>query len=267
MRRRWPVVLLAAIAALLGASLIAALLSGRQIQGSVPVDAPALALAAIDEGRMVATTAGVFITRNDIDWAAARQFGSGSALVASRDGVAAIRFSDGKVRRTMTTRDLDEISGVTDEDPLGAAMSFAPDGSLHLVDSRAEAIIRVGGSDMHLPAGGPGAANALAVASDRFLLGGVTTGLWELRGQSWLRLVATPVRAVLIDEKNESRIFLGSPGGLLVSRNAGRSWRFTSLREPIEGIAQDSSRYYAITNRKIIYRSGTGEEDWEAPAL
>jgi photosystem II stability/assembly factor-like uncharacterized protein len=73
---------------------------------------------------------------------------------------------------------------------------------------------------------------------------------------------------VLVDPDDPDRVLLGTAGGLLVTRDGGRSWDLSTLQVAVRGVARHGGRYYALTGDRLLLVSPDGERDWKplAPA-
>lgn len=266
-RRRWPFALLAAAAALLAGAFVAAVFSERRLEGAVPGDAPLSSLGAVDAGFLAGTGEGLFTSTDGVRWSFDRRFGSERTLVASSGGAAVV--STGRVlARTGDLRTFDRRSDVP---PGGTAIALAGDGVTVYLAAGSEGRARIfrlppGAAAQLVPLQGEGPAEvvALAVGVDGGVVaGGLRSGLWTTGHEGrWRRLLATPARAVMIDPSDPSRILLGTPGGILVSRNGGREWRFTGFRSSVEGLATSGGKFYALAADRLIYVSPDGETGW-----
>lgn len=271
MKVRGSLFLLAVLLLVLLGAFALALLSERRIEGAVPGDAPLLGLAVTGEGFLVATGSGLVAGPDGVAWAPVSGL-RGRSLVA-RSGDAALALVGTAL---LHTRDLRAFDPVADEALPATALAGLPDGSALLWDGGAGRVVRVSpdGSVAAVPLGEGSPREVVglaAVPGDPPVLfaGGIVAGLWESPdgGRTWTRLLGTPVRAVLADPARPDRLLLGTPGGVLFSVNAGRTWEFTELRAGVEGLAaRGAGEFYALTRDRLVYGSADGVTGWEALA-
>lgn len=274
-----------AIGGLLLGGLIAAVFTLRRPGGAVPTEAPVLGLAAVGDAFLVGTDAGFFASEDGVSWAMNPQLQGGRVLVASAEGLAATRSAEGGVSVTRRTPDLDDVDEVSDPAPLGTAMALDREGVAYVaisdsveplfsVDPEGEVRLVYRGEE------GPRDILSLAVvpAPDRLriLAGGLVAGLWELDTRlpdddagtppRWRQLSEVGATAVSFDPEDPDHLFMGTPGGLLMSGNSGRSWGFTEMRSPILGITVREDRFYVLTDDRLLFGSDDGDSAWEPAA-
>lgn len=270
MARPRSLLLAAVLVALLSGAFVAALISSRQIEGGIPGGSPVLALAAIEPGFLAGTDGGLLVSPDGRSWSVP-ELPRGRSLVTAAGG-AGVALVDGRLLRT---EDLVTFQPVTGEQLAGTALAGLPEGSVYVwTGSRTVARAPAGGPVERLPLGdaAPPDVLALAVAPAGpaiLYAGGIASGLHRSAdsGASWTRLLATPVRAILIDPADPRRLLLGTPGGVLVSADGGLSWEFTELRSRIEGLAEHGGRFFAVTSDRLVFASPDGVRAWEALAL
>ena len=273
-RYRW---LLAVLALVMAGALVVAFLSLRRIKGSVPTDAPILSLAVVEESFIVATAEGILVTSDFDEWLPL--FGDIRTVshVASSEGQAVIRYEKGDRRYIARTFELPEFETVADRGPLGTAVAVGRSGVTFVgVSGEGEGSVMAVGIDsaveeVDIQGQGPQEITALAVVtgeSPKIYAGGLTSGLWLATGfpesPAWDRLLATPIRSVLTDPEDPDRMWVGTPGGVLISSTAGNSWRFTQNRNAIEAMSSFGANTYALTSDRILLRSSNGDTNWEA---
>lgn len=248
MIRRRSSVLIALVLGLLAAGALYAVLSERRLRGEVPGRGAILSLAVANDRFLVATSVGLFESKDAIDWQ--RHEFTGRIQVAS-SGQAVFATVGPRIFRL----DNNASGGLLRSTPSALAVEAeglyaAVLGFIHTPD---------GDVQMHDPQ--PTDVAALDVEPPVFYAGGISSGLWksENSGQNWRQLLETPITAILADS---GRIFVGTPGALLISEAPDRL-EFTELREPIGGLAKVDGRFYAVASR-VIYRSDNGKTNWRA---
>lgn len=268
-RRGWPVALAALLLVSLGGSLVAALVNSRAVKGSIPGKAAVLGLAVTPSGYLIGTAGGALFSAEGNSWARIPDF-SGTTLVAN-NGSGAVLVNGGAV---YGTRDLTTF----------AKVGAAPDGVVGVVGVSANGAAELyfatgtgrffrgagGQAPLEIQAqGGPEDVVTLSVAgpAPTLLAGGLTSGLWLSAdgGLAWTRLLGTPTRSALLDNRQAGRTFIATAGGVLTSAD-GREWNFTDLREPVEALAQSPDAYWAIAASRVLYESADGLT-WRAKTL
>lgn len=274
MKRRWPLVLLALLFLLLSGAVVFTVISARALRGSVPGRSPLLSMAATRGGFLVGVENALYTSRDGVNWARPPRFTNrrnlpagapGGPVVAS--GSELFRFSDSL---SAQSQPLLRLKGQV------TALSGDPGGRIYVVQdaSRIAVVENEGGvSRSFTPRRGPREILAIdmiagppdAGQSEFLFAGGLTSGVWRSSEpeRSWLQVLKTPVRAILVDDEDSKRVFLGTAGGVLVSTNSGLSWSFTGLRVPVEALAQAHGRYYALLRERLVYQSPNGQSGWE----
>jgi hypothetical protein len=256
-RRRWPLALTAALLLLISGALVAVIITSRTIVGAVPGRSPILGMAALDDGFLVGTSRGAFVSRDGVTWSGVKNFSRSETLVA--DGrTQGLVLSAGTVWSTRDLSAFDKRSQVG----RGVAMAVAADDSVYVVKDPAH-VLRISGNQTQQLAFSTGPEEILSLASvdaGSLLAGGLTSGLWESRdgGVTWRRLLQTPTRAIMGDPVSEKRIFIATAGGILVSNDEGRRWRFTGMRMPVEALAEAAGRFFALSTDRLVYTSTDG---------
>lgn len=260
MRRRWPLGLAALIGFLLLGSMIAAVVKGARVKGSVPGKAAILSLAATQDGFLIGTADGVLTSSDGSTWTAVDEFSGESLVAGAGPGVALL--SAGTLYRSADlenfTEDVPDLKGVT-------ALTGTSDGTVHA--ARGREILRIGPDGLQEPVEfekGPREILALAVgkgSSNEMLGGDLSTGLWlsEDGGRSWERILETPIRAALVDRVEPGRRLIGTAGGVLWSTET-EPWQFTDLRVAVEALAETEDGYLAITSDRLLFESSDGLE-------
>lgn len=258
MRRRWPLGLAALIGFLLLGSIVAAVVKGARVKGSVPGKAAILGLAATGDGFLIGTADGLLTSTDGSTWTALDGF-EGESLVAGAGRGAAVLSSEVLYRFS----DLDSfraampgLSGVT-------ALTRLPDGTMFV--ARGREVLRIGTDGSRSPVGfneGPEEILALAVvegASTEMLAGNLSSGLWRSddQGRTWERILETPIRAALLDRAEPGRRLIGTAGGVLWSTETD-PWQFTDLRVAVEALAETDDGYLAITADRLLFESADG---------
>lgn len=266
MRRRWPLGLAALIGFLLVGSMVAAVVKGARVKGSVPGKAAILGLAATEDGFLIGTADGVLTSSDGSTWTAVDEF-SGESLVAGTGSGVAL-WSSGTLYRSADLENFTEavpdlkgltaLTGLTDGTVLGARgrelILVGADGDPKSVD------FEDGPREILALAAGEGSA-------DEMLAGNLSSGLWrsEDEGRSWERILETPIRAALLDRAEPGRRLIGTAGGVLWS-TVTEPWQFTDLRVPVEALAETENGYLAITSDRLLFESRDGLEWKVRPA-
>ena len=266
MRRRWPLGLAALIGFLLLGSMIAAVVKGARVKGSVPGKAAILGLAATQDGFLIGTADGVLTSSDGSTWTALEGFEGESLVAGAGPGAAALssgalyRFSDLDSFRAAPPG----LSGVT-------ALTGLPDGTVFV--ARGREVLRIDTDGSRSPVAfdeGPEEILALAIgegANPEMLAGDLSSGLWrsEDQGRTWERILETPIRAALVDRAEPGRRLIGTAGGVLWSTET-QPWQFTDLRVAVEALAETDDGYLAITSDRLLFESSDGLEWKVRPA-
>lgn len=261
-RRRWPLGLAAALGFLLVGSLVAAVVQGRRLEGSVPGKAPILGLAVAPGGFLLGTSDGVLASTDGFTWEPVPAF-IGESLVAGGGGVVAVA-SGGELS---LSSDLERFTPVPAKLDRPSALTVAPDGTVWIADgSRLVAHGASGAAREISLGGGPGRALSLGVTGGepvRILAGDLSEGLWQTSGEGgeWERILGTPLRALQVDPGEPGRYLIGTAAGVLTA--ARTAPEFTDLRLPVEALAEFDGTFYAITLDRLIYESADGTR-WSA---
>ena len=243
---------------------VAALLSARGIEGAVPGRGGLLSVAVTDAGFLVGTTSGAFASSDGRTWSPVAAL-TGPSPVAG--GGARALVASG--RELVSTTDLRSVSRVALLPAVPTALATASGGAVYAID-RWGVLARVegAGTATHVGRPGPGSALGLAVVeapTPVVYAAGLAAGLWRSDdgGKQWSRLLATPAQAILPDAASPGRILLGTPGGLLVTRDGGRSWELTTLQVAVRGLARRGDHTYVLTGDRLLLVSRDGEHDWQ----
>lgn len=268
MTRRGKTLLLSLAVVLVSGGLAAAVLSSRTIEGSIPGSATILSLAAPPDGLLAGTEQGLYASPDGKRWARVPRFGTSRVVVKGETGGALLGQGDhlyatgglasfqdlGGLRSDETDSDLGSVAAVASGDQRTIAVTTT--GRVFL---RFEGLL-IAPLEAVLPRG----VLSVAAGGGKIYAGGLGIGLWlsEDDGVSWRQVLATPVASVEIDSNDESRVFLGTPGGLLVS-DPEKTWRFTELRIQVDALAYGDGEFFAVSDR-IVYRSRDGDSGWRA---
>jgi hypothetical protein len=272
-RYRWLIV---ALAVIMAGALVVVLVSQRRIKGSVPGRAPILSLAVVEKSYLVATEKGVQVTKNFDDWNPLFADLTNRSHVSTLEEETVIRYEKQNRRFIARTFKLPEFETVPDKAQLGTAVAVGK-GAVTFVaieGKRQARLVAIGITgaieELRISGAAPKEITALQVVPGddaRIYAGGLSSGLWVARGfpeeAVWEKLLGTPVRSVITDPGDPDVVLIGTPGGVLLSTSAGRSWRFTEMRLPIEALSTSDGNVYAITADRILYRSDDGDRDWE----
>ncbi|MGH2767849.1 MAG: hypothetical protein ACRDIF_02710, partial [Actinomycetota bacterium] len=265
-RRRGPLLLAALLAALIAFGFLAAVVSERRIQGAIPGRAPVLSMAVTRAGFLVGTALGAAVNKGGGRWSSAA-LKKGRTLVAAA-GESIFALVEGSL---FVTDDLVAFEEVSAGRLAGSAMAASPEGSVY-VGAGGRRLFRFapGGRFSELALGETFPEEILALAVGQgdppaFYAAGLVSGLWSSLdgGASWMRLLETPSRAVLIDPGDPRRLLLATPGGVLLSGNGGLSWRFSGLRVATEALAVYEGQFFAASTGRVIFSSSNGDTGWE----
>jgi hypothetical protein len=274
-RRPLSLYILVALILLLAAVAVVVIFSERHLEGSILGRAPIHSLAVADNGFFVGTDDGLFVSEDGLAWSRHPKFPRGEPAV-----VGSGPFDPDAQARTVAfvvlRRLIYELEGSNATKArfgasAGATALGVSSNSLLVADSEGRIReITARGEGSGLASGGPRQVQAIdgsAQGQAYVVAGGIGSGLWRASGtlttQSgvWVRLLETPVTAIVVDPENSNRILIGTPGGILVSGNRGDRWQFTQFRGPIAGLSDRGGEFFAVSDR-LIYRSSDGEKDW-----
>lgn len=269
MTRRGKSILASIAVLLVSGGLAAAVLSSRTIEGSIPGDAAVLSLASLEEGLLVGTGSGLYLSPDGKRWALSERFSLGPVVVKSVDDGALVARDESlyAARGLSSFDDLpgfrpNEASGQPGENIVAVASG---DQGMIAVTRSGRVFLRLAGEPVRqLRATLPRGVHSVAVGAGKFFAGGLAMGVWvsEDQGASWQQVLATPVAAVEIETGEDQRVFLGTPGGLLVS-DASRTWRFAELRTGIDALTHRGDEFFAVSDR-LVYTSRGGDTGWRA---
>lgn len=264
MRRRWPLGLAALLGLLLIGSMLAAVVKGARVKGSVPGKGAILGLAVTGDEYLIGTSEGLLTSSDGRTWAAVKGF-PGETLVTGT-GEGAVVYAD----ETLYRSDGTGFSEVVPDLPGLSALTSTPDGTVYAARGKEILVLAPDGEQRMIEfEKGPPRILALAVGAthSELLAGGLSTGLWrsENRGEDWNRILETPIRAALIDRAKPGRRLIGTAGGVLWSTET-LPWQFTDLRVPVESLAETPEGYFAITADRLLYESEDGLE-WKVRIL
>lgn len=253
-----------------------AFVSLRRIKGSVPGNAPILSVAVVEESYLVATDEGVLVTKNLDEWTPLFGDVKTRSHVSMIEGQAVIRYEKGDRRFVARTFHLPDFDTVADKGPLGTAFSAGQSGVsfVGLSEQKKGRIVAIGSEgvveEVAIDGVAPREITALQVVpgeAAKIYAGGLTSGLWVASGfpdaASWVKLISTPIRAILTDPGDPSVLLIGTQGGVLLSASEGRTWRFTQMRIPVEALATYDGSVYAVTGERVLYRSDDGDTGWK----
>jgi photosystem II stability/assembly factor-like uncharacterized protein len=252
------VVLMAALLLTLVCALVVAIITSRSLVGAVPGKSPLLGLAATDDGFLVGTGRGAFVSRDGRNWSAVKALKRSRALVADGRNEGVVLAQE----MVWLTRNLSTFS-IRGRVGAAAALAVAPEGAVYVVRRDSRQVLRLSGDqtrEVHFSRG-PNEIVALAPLGQRSVLaGGLTSGLWESKdeGITWRRLLETPIRAIMADPANLDRLFIATAGGILTSDDGGRRWSFTDMRFPVEALAESGGSFFAVSGDRMVYTSTDG---------
>lgn len=244
---------------------VAAFFSLRKLEGAIPGEAAILSLGVIEEGYLVGTADGLYRSSDAKTWSLVKGYSKGRVLVASNADKAFIHH-DGLFFETEDLKGFDGRFGAVQP---AIAIAVDDKGNIYLAEKANRfALIRTDGSLQTVQAvKGPREVLAIEGIPGEpvvVLAGGLTSGFWRsLGGDSpWTHILKTPTRAILADPNVEDRVFIGTAGGVLFSKDEGFKWAFTEMRLPVEALAELGGRYYAVTEDRLVYVSKDGLKDW-----
>jgi photosystem II stability/assembly factor-like uncharacterized protein len=266
-RPRGGVLALGLVLLVFAGAVVTALFSARRIVGAVPGKGGLLSVAATGSGFLVGTTTGAFASSDGRTWSPVQALAGPSPVAGDGERVLAVSG-----RALVATTDLRTVAPVATLPDVPTAVAAGPDGDAYVI-ARSGELFRVDAGGNAVRAGRPGPTSALGLAvvgttPPVVYAAGLGTGLWRSDdgGGRWSRLLATPAQAILPGAGSPDRILLGTPGGLLVTRDGGRSWRLSALQVPVRGIALSGGRYYALGEDRLLLVSPDGERDWRPVA-
>lgn len=262
-RRRGSRILLAFLAGLFLLAFIAAFVSRRRAEGAVPGSGPILSLAASENGFLAGTSDGLWVSPKRLDWVRHPQFSSGRVVVTTEEGIAfaASRESIARIETSRTSEHLARPS----EAP--SAIAARASGDIYLATGDGRFFRLTPGGSLAEVESTQGPAEVLAMdESDEILYaGGLVSGLYRSSdlGEGWTQILKTSLTSIVVDPANTERILIGTPGGVLISKDSGASWDFTELRSSISGLSASGGAFFALGDR-FLFRSSDGERDWAA---
>lgn len=283
--------LAAGLLLLISVAVLVTLLSARSLEGAVPGRAPLLGLAVTEYGYYVASETGLFFSSDAKSWSKPEMFSGRPVLVTGLEQqpegrpqaakpAGAMVLSGGRLLRVEGGARFSEFLSLSAR--VSAMASSA--GSLYLAEgSKVIRVIsedcliasspdlecrRTGLSDALRLRGGPDEILTLdAVPADPPLIfaGGLRAGVWRSSTPQvrWRRVLQTATRAIMVDDRDPKKIYLGTAGGLLVSQDQGLSWGFTGMRQAVEALAQAGGTLFALAGDRLIYQSSDGQV-WNA---
>ena len=271
-RRRLSTLILAVVFLLLAGAGLAVVFTERSIEGSAPGNSPVLSLAVTPDGYLVGTETGVLGTRDGKRWGVHQRLDDPS-IVTSAAGTAWAMVGSAVYR----FEDLTAASLIGELEGRAITLAAGKEGLLVLTASEGSETKARGheGVQIELLAaeGGPQDAMAMSLSGElagpsrRVYAAGAGSGVWllETAAGGWQRILETPSTAVLVDPDDPDRVLLGTAGGVLVSKDAGRSWEFGGFREEVSALSAHDGTFFAVSVR-LIYKSPDGISKWEALA-
>lgn len=259
--------------ALISIAVVVTLLSVRSLRGAVPGRGPLLGLAVASGRYYAASETGLFVSDDGEAWHKPRMFAGRPALVTGLTPGGAVVLSGGTLYRVEGAnlfRPLLEVDGRAMASS-GSSL-YVAEGHRTLtivsgdclsaqsteVDCRAAGLA----STLRIEEGPPEILALDAVPSEPPVVfaGGLRSGVWRSRDprRGWRRVLQTATRAIMVDDVEPKRIFLGTAGGLLESQDQGRSWSFTGMRQPVEALAQSGKTYFALAGNRLVFQSSDG---------
>lgn len=264
-RRKWPRFLLAGLILLGIASLIAAFISRRTIEGAIPGKAAILSLGVIDDGFLVGTATGLWRSTDGSNWTSVKKFAGSRALVASDADRAVVHFKS-ILHKSADLKEWEPAFGAVQA---AVAIALDVEGNIYFAESADRfGLVTADGSLQAVKAQkGPREVIAVeGISGDPVVVfsGGLTSGFWRSVGGGlrWRHILKTPTRTILVDPNVSDRIFIGTAGGVLYSKDEGFKWTFTDMRLPVEALSEHDGRYFAITEDRLLYFSSDGLKDW-----
>jgi hypothetical protein len=274
-RRPLSLFILAALLLLLGTAAVVVIFGERRLEGSILGRAPIHSLAVADAGFFVGTDEGLLVSEDGLNWARHRKLPRGEPMVVGAGPFDPDRLAN-NVAFAVRGRLVYELEGSDAlEARFGAgrgatALGISPN-SLLIADSDGGVReVTAEGEGSKLGPGGPRQIQAIdgsAQPQAYVVAGGIGSGLWRATGTLttesvvWVRLLETPVTAVVVDPRNPDRILIGTPGGILLSESRGESWRFTEFRGSVSGLSERAGEFFVVSDR-LIYQSPDGDKEW-----
>ena len=255
MRRRWAGILVGLLGAALFASLVYTVVSERKQPGEIPGDGAILSLGVLDKSYLIGTTKGLLRSTDGIHWKREKRFGNGPVLLSTRDSEAVL-VSDGISEKTSDFKTFEPAVGAFLE---SVAIYLDDEGNAYLAEKdRKVALSTPDRGIQRVPIKrGPKEVVAIAgIPGDpvTLFLGGLRSGFWRSSdgGVSWRHVLKTPTRAIVVDPYDERRVLIGTAGGIFLSEDTGKTWKYTSMREPIESLSEFRGRFFAVTGDRRI---------------
>lgn len=244
---------------------VAAFFSLRKLEGAIPGEAAILNLGVIEEGYLVGTSDGLYRSSDAKTWTLVKAYSKGRVLVASNADKAFIHH-DRLLFETEDLRSFDPHFGAVQP---AVAMAVDKEDNVYLAEKATRFALITSDRSLQTVQAIRGPKEVLAIEGIPgdpvvVLAGGLTSGFWRsLGGDSpWTHILRTPTRAILADPNVVDRIFIGTAGGVLYSKDEGFKWAFTEMRLPVEALAEFGGRYYAVTEDRLVYVSKDGLKDW-----
>lgn len=268
-RKRWPRVLAALLGLVILGSIVGAFLNARYLEGAVPGEAPILGLAVTEDGFLVGTGKGLFGSTDGRTWRRPKGTAGVKALVTNGSSGAFALMDD----VLLTSEDLIEFRPFVGTVQSGVAIATDDKDNVYVAEDATTIVLylKEGGIRRARPEGGPLEIVALdAISGEPVTLfaGGLTSGFWRSAtgGSKWRHVLKTPVRAVVVDPEDPKRVFIGTAGGVLYSKDGGLKWAFSEMRSSIEAITAARGRIWVVTQDRLIFSSKDGIKAYERPA-
>lgn len=257
---------MALLVVVVAGALVAAMLADRQVEGAIPGEDPILSLAVTKAGYMVGTSKGAFESDDGAIWKRSTRFGRERTLVVTHDeGV-----MTHSARVLAFTTDFKEYAPGFSGLLSAIAISSDVEANLYLAEDPYHIQLVTKDSSLQRLRIGKGPKEIIAIAGIAgdpvtLLAGGLTSGLWRSAdgGVKWLQILKTPTRALLVDSEDSKRIYLGTAGGVFVSRDGGFRWLPTQMSFSVEALSQYEGEVFAVTEDRIVYSSSDGDKDWK----
>lgn len=266
-RKRWPRVLAALLGLVIAGAIIGALVSTRRLEGSVPGKSPILGLAVTESGYLVGTGEGMFSSKDARTWF--RSPGPRAKALVTNDSSSAIALAESLVTRSEDLQNFVPAVGSVQD---GIAIAADDEDNIYIAEDARTIVLYLaaGGVKRSTVEGGPREIVSFDVISGdpvTLFAGGLTSGFWRSTtgGTTWRHILKTPVRAIVVDPENPKRIFIGTAGGVLYSKDGGLKWDFTEMRSSIEAITAARGKIWVITQDRLIFSSEDGINGYHRP--
>lgn len=253
--------LFAFLVGLLSLALVFAFVSRRRGEGAVPGGAPILSLAASEKGFLAGTADGLWVSPDGYEWVRHPEFASGRVVVGAEEGVAVAASA-----RALSIIETSQRASIVAKSPANPSAVVPGQGGDVYVATGEGRFYRISDATILPVRGEGGPPEVLALDEDEGTLyaGGLVSGLYRSRdlGDTWTKILATSLTAILVDPDDTRRILIGTAGGVLITEDSGDSWNFSEMRSSISGLSARHGDFFALGDR-FLFRSADGDRDWK----